>query len=291
MAFRYLIHGIVLDLPFACAELAGHESEDAADVVVREGPVARRLAEAVVRDPVFDLAPRAYLHRGGRHSGRFLAEHGERIIFERNPGCREPLFVHQLLHPVMAALLWQRGRFVLHASAAVSPDGVVLVTGDSGAGKSTTTANLVAQGLRLLSDDLAALRIREDGTIEVSPGGGRLRLDEAAADRLAIGTEGLERLDWNRMKIAIPGDLAADPGTVSRIVHLERGDGDLRIDEVVGRDKLGLLLRGVYAPVLAEQQAAQHALLAAALESVPMIAIARPEGDWTGDAIAEAILA
>jgi hypothetical protein len=288
----YLIHGLTLSLPFACDELDPAPPGAIADAWVVEGVVPRALAEPVLREPGFDASPAAFLLRGGSRSARFLVEGGTTITFERNPKCEQPLFLHHLLYQAMAALLRQRGLLVFHASAALSPTGAVVVTGDSGAGKSTTIARLTALGWPLQTDDVSALRVAAGRGLEVLAGASRVHLYEGSATALELKTAGLAQHDWHRMKMAVPAGVRAErgPEPVRRIVLLRNVPGAaLRIERVTGRAKIGVLLAAAYGPLFPEQIGAQAAIFARALEQVEMLEITRPDGAWTLDAVIAAI--
>ncbi len=81
-------------------------------------------------------------------------------------------------------LILQRGELPLHAAALVPPGGnrALLVAGESGAGKSTTSALLVQAGWTLLNDDISRIAF-PDGTPVVCPGFQSLKLN---ADSLAL---------------------------------------------------------------------------------------------------------
>jgi hypothetical protein len=65
------------------------------------------------------------------------------------------------VHPLLSAAAWMRARLlgleVLHAGAVLSRRGAWLVLGDKEAGKSTLLAQLHAEGLPVVADDLAIL--------------------------------------------------------------------------------------------------------------------------------------
>lgn len=71
--------------------------------------------------------------------------------------------------PVMGALLRLRGTVCIHASAVQFDGGSLLLVGSKGAGKSTTAAALLKRGGRLVTDDIAALKI-QDGNGFIQPG-------------------------------------------------------------------------------------------------------------------------
>lgn len=107
---------------------------------------------------------------------------------DADPGLAAELLVANAL----PAVLWQRGRVMLHAAAVVLPGvtGAIALAGASGSGKSTLARALVAAGARLIGDDSVAL---EGGVVSGLPGGtfgaidpdGKRRFLPVAPDRQA----------------------------------------------------------------------------------------------------------
>jgi hypothetical protein len=73
----------------------------------------------------------------------------------------ERLLFAQVL-PLAAALL---GRVLFHASAVAVDGGAFGFSGHAGAGKSSVAAHLVARGASLVTDDILALELSEDGVL------------------------------------------------------------------------------------------------------------------------------
>ncbi len=67
-----------------------------------------------------------------------------------------------ILGTVMTALLLQRGLMPLHCSAIKKDGKLILFTGDSGAGKSTTIAQLALKNYKTFSDDICVLQYVND---------------------------------------------------------------------------------------------------------------------------------
>lgn len=291
MAYHYSVHGLILSLPFPCDLLGAALPSCAADVTVREGDVPAALENAAFREDDVDVAPMAFLLRGGARSARFLVENGSSVTVRKAAGCEDALFFHHLLYPVIAALLRQRGLLVFHASAALLDGQAVLVAGDSGAGKSTAIAGLMKRGWIVQSDDVSAVRISPSGGIDVLPGAAHIHLDETATAGLALDTRGLARRDWHRMKMAVPAVVPARRPAVPlrRLVWLGRREGGLEIGRVEGRAKLPFFLHALYGPLLPEQVAGRSAALARLLADVDLLVIARPGSGWTADAVIDAI--
>ena len=76
-------------------------------------------------------------------------------IDERNAELRNVrLFT---LATAMAAILFQRNLIPFHSSAIIKDNHLSLITGDSGAGKSTSVAGLIKKGYPIFSDDIVVL--------------------------------------------------------------------------------------------------------------------------------------
>jgi len=291
MAHLYLTHGLVLSLPFLCEQLAPSIAAAQPDIRVIEAAVPRALDSSICSTREFDAFPDRFLYRGGLRSARFLVINGETITFFKNRCCDADLFLHHLLHPVMAAALRQRRLLVLHASGAVDARGAVLVIGESGAGKSSTVAHLVANGWQLQTDDVSALRVNAVGQVEVMPGVARIHLHDGVAAALPFDTSKLQRHVWHREKMAVQvPSVSQAPKVIRRIVHLGRSAGEqVRATRVTGLDKLRLLLRGVYGPLLPEQIKGNFDLLSRALDNVDTLSVERPADRWTLDAVAQVV--
>jgi len=120
--------------------------------------------------------------------GRFVVQRGEEIVVTPACGVSRAALRLYLLGPVFAALLHQRGLFLLHASAVAIGGRAIAVLGDAGAGKSTAAAALVERGHGFLADDVVALTPSSDGDFAVLPAFPQLKLWPDAA-----GAVGLDR--------------------------------------------------------------------------------------------------
>lgn len=292
MAYLYFAYGLTLRVPFRCDSLVEAETNAAADVEVVEGRVPRQLSSPIFRDRYYDVIPDRLLFRGAPRSARFLVERGATITFERDDGCQEDLFRYYLQHHALAAALRHRGLLVLHASSAVNSETTVGLTGASGAGKSTTMAALIAGGWRMLSDEIVALRLNDQGSLEVLPGAIHVHLHEDAAATLPYKTAGLPRHQWHRGKIAVPltGTRCNAPAVLNKLVHLETTrTSAMRTERITGHQKLRRLIASIYGPSVSGQIATDFDLFAAALTHVEFLSVMRPRDAWTLDAVLEVV--
>lgn len=120
--------------------------------------------------------------------GSFIVRNAREIEINPAPDVAEPLLRLPLLGPVMAVLLHYRRFLVLHASAIAMGERGVIFVGDKLAGKSTTAAALVAEGHRLLADDVVAVDFSPIGPL-VIPAFPHLKLEPITADILADVSE------------------------------------------------------------------------------------------------------
>jgi hypothetical protein len=271
-------HGLTVALPFRADELDAAVAGAPADVHVRAGPVPGRLGDARDRHDGYELSPSRYLLRGGDEGADFLVERGRKIRFRRGRLCDEATFRHQLFNPVIAAVVRQRRSLVLHASSAASDAGALVVTGQSGAGKSSTIAALAAQGWRLQGDDVAVLRRGPDGFLAVEPGVTQIRLYPHIAAALGWEAPSPPPPGGRKVIVAPPLPEKRQAQPLRRLVHLSAGDGDsVRVEQVSGRAKLPLMIEAIYGPMLASELDACFALYAEALTGVDILRVARPQ--------------
>lgn len=117
------------------------------------------------------------------------------------------------------AMLTFRRDYNLHASLVIAPSGeAVAVLGDSGAGKSTTTIELLRRGWHLGSDDIVVVRHGDDGPI-AHPVDRPIHLADAAV-RLLGGDPGIGRPIPDTVKRAYAVDTDLTPRPLSALVIL-----------------------------------------------------------------------
>ena len=294
MTYTYSLYDLILSAPFPCPLLKTAKAAAVPDVTVVEGSVPRSLTASTVDGPNWQASPGLFLFRGGRYSGRFLVECGQRIIIERNPHADEQRVCAHLLAAVMAALLRQRGQLVLHANVAITPRGAVAISGGTGAGKSTTQALLLAQGCRMVTDDITVIGLGQDGKVIVFPGVPKINLCEDAATKLGHDVAGLSRNPLRSIKVIVPvssEDIMAEAVPLKAIYQLcsHTGKG-LEIMNKKGAEKLMTLQECIYGPLFPEEHFGLFPLMLAVISQVDIFRIDRPSGRWSANEIAENML-
>jgi hypothetical protein len=183
---RYHLHGLTVDIEVAA--VLGDEALDAIDRRLRDFRPAPAvpLAAAEAPDlrivvatetlaspagegrPVYDstAGPVCYFdtegllfaeHRGGAQLLCHAATGTAQLAFHRSSLDSLWLATHPLLTLALIELLKYRRRFSLHAACVASDGRGILITGPSGAGKTTLAVTLARSGLDFLADDMVFL--------------------------------------------------------------------------------------------------------------------------------------
>ena len=213
--------------------------------------VPEALIGATTVTEFFDATDRAVLFRIDR-LGRVLVRDGREILVDPVADATPDEVAGFVFGSGMVALLWQRGFLVLHG-AAVEIDGRgVLFVGPPGCGKSSLAAALQQRGHAVLTDDVCAVTLGEDGRPKVVPGTPFVRLWDDALAALGIPTDALRRIETRhvdaegREKYFFPGAPLGDAAPLSRIYHLVPGSGAPAISPVAGALRMTTMANATY---------------------------------------------
>lgn len=156
--------------------------------------------------------------------GYFYAGYGNLIEYSPVEGA-DPEWVQLYLNnQVLVALLHQRGIISLHASSFVHNRMVVMILGETGAGKSSLTLSFVMGGAGFLTDDLTAVTFT-GGRPSVMPLNRRMKIRSATAAELGVATEWMTDAEIGTGKKYLEIIPAASIGhPVDVILKVEIGD-------------------------------------------------------------------
>jgi hypothetical protein len=212
---------------------------------------------------------------------RYLVCDGREICIEPAPTATDDDVRIFMLGSAMGALLHQRQRLVLHASAIQTDLGAVLFTGHSGAGKSTLLAAMVQRGYAMLADDITVVQFGADGAPVAIPGYPCARLWADAAAKLNHPTEPLRRVREALEKYLLPVHPFCTEALALRAIfalgiHNER---DIRAEPLEPMDAFQVLALYTYRRRFVEALGVgqpHFRLVSAVAKEVPMTRIRRP---------------
>jgi hypothetical protein len=240
-SWSYLVHGLGIRSELRLPEL--RPGRVAPDVHVRLANVDA--PDAVRQDGLSWLvAPDGAFFCGDRARGVVEVRSGHEIRVEPAGRAGNARSLRLLVLGVaLRALLHQRELLVLHASvAAVDGKGVAFM-GDHGVGKSTIAAACLDDGLRVVTDDIAAIDLSGPDPL-VHPGAPQLKLHPSAAAMMRSRPDALVPLASRNDKLAWrkPSAWRSAPVPLARVYELvPSSTSELR--RLEGHDALIALLR------------------------------------------------
>jgi hypothetical protein len=139
-------------LPFP--ELLPVQNDDPCDLTVAWGliPVIEKTINGFHSD-TYDITPTSY-RITIKDVASYFVQKGKSIVIEPDDNADQDSIRLFCLSNAFAAALHQRKTIPLHCAALIDKGELVLILGDSGAGKSTTMASLMKEGLKPFSDDV-----------------------------------------------------------------------------------------------------------------------------------------
>jgi hypothetical protein len=195
MPVIYSLFGLTLesDVPLPCPEV--EDPEVSAEVELRESTesqlaVLRHGAPTSVDEDGFW---NCRLYESGAasvcwkdHFDFVVSGDGRRVLWRRLVDVPDEVVFTYLLGQVLSFCLLARGVEPLHATSVLVNGGAIGFLGDSGHGKSTLAATLLARGHRLLTDDVLVVRFDGDRAMAY-PSLPRIKLTGASADAVFPG--------------------------------------------------------------------------------------------------------
>ena len=159
-----------------------------------------------------------------RAEGRFVYRAGREILLDPVPEMAPSALRLYILGAGLNIALFQRGLWVFHASVVCIEGKAVAFLGHPHAGKTTMAATLHRRGHTLLSDDVLAIRMTEDGPLAL-PGFPRFKLWPDSAEALGVEAETLPRIkeDMDKRSCAVARRFREEPAPLVRMYTLGEG--------------------------------------------------------------------
>ncbi|MFD1626873.1 hypothetical protein [Azospirillum griseum] len=263
-SYRYRMSGLTVasEIPLPGAVPQAADDAVPVDAVFRLGDVPERLDNPHHFGPEWFADDQQFL-LNLPDVGRFTAINGREIVISPAPGMTVRDALPFVVGTTFSALLYQRGGWLLHASAVVHRGRAFAFCGDSGAGKSTLAAALCRIGCDFVTDDVCAVDHPTGSAPLVRPDGRMLRLFPDSIRRAgledAVGSP--VRMSIDKFHVTPPTQ-APDAAPLAAIYLL--GDASPArppgIEELSGANAAQALLRFSYRRRLALAYAGQGRL-------------------------------
>lgn len=157
-------------------------------------------------------------------------------------------YLAYLMGSILGSVLHYQNELAYHAAAIKIDMSTVLVTGDSGAGKSTTQGALLQKGANLVADDVAVIRF-ENNKYSVASGHPNIRLWADSAKVLGYPIEEQHRIRPNEDKywIPVPDKFIYESQEPTHFVILKmHNESELKTTELRGAEKVKAMMEQLY---------------------------------------------
>lgn len=266
--------------------------EPAADVFVRSGSVSPVLDDSVPGGILCQINQRRILLNID-HVGRYLISDGAEIIVDPADDSDPDSIRLFLTGSAFGALLHQRNVIPLHGSAVLTKKGAVILSGDSGSGKSVLAAALHRRGYPVLADDLCA--IHSSDPVMLAPGAPCLLLWADALRCLRMDRPALRpvRPQMQKYIVGLDDGVGSDSVPLHAVYILECSNYGLSGPiPLTGLPKIEALIQCTYRPLLVTRMGREGShmrLIAEAARRIVVRRVNRPAGVDTIEALADLI--
>lgn len=294
MAFYYCIYGLnvksEIELPEAYETLETTE----VDVTISYGNMPEVILDKKVNGSFSSVLQREYSWVYYEDEGDFLIQNGKEIIVALANKYNVKHVRAIILGTCFGNILYQRETIAIHGGAVAFGDKAVVVSGVSGAGKSTVSLALRDKGGAFIADD-TVVTIPEKENIYAYPGYPQQKMCKDTAIRFGFDINTLVELEEDSDKYAIQIDEFCNmKKAIHLLVFLNIYDGEeLVVEELQGNNKLQYLLQNQYAIDSFMRGGMNHNIFRKCVECanrVKMILISRPEGKDCSEKISNIIL-
>lgn len=223
-------------------------------------------------------------------------EGGMRISYERKKAATEELLNAYLLGWGMSILFYQRGEPAIHCSCIEKEGRAILISGNSGSGKSTATEALLKKGWSLMADDITVVTLQGTKELYAAPAFPYQKLCRDAMSREMLEQETTIYIDENKDKFLVPynGTFTKEELPVRAMYILELSAGkEVEGTELAGGEKFLACMESLFIkPLLGEQlYSVENGMRMLDFASrIPVYRIKRPIGKDSRKEITEYIM-
>ncbi len=160
MHYLYWGFGLIISSEIEFPELLPYKFRSSPDITIRIGKVPEQINGNTFTGTSLSYTINEHeLLFEGIDVAHYYTTNGKLIIISPKQPVEDWRGVRlHVLASVMASVLQQKKRLPFHASALAHKNSLILIGGDSGAGKSTSVAGLMKRGYTIFSDDVIVLK-------------------------------------------------------------------------------------------------------------------------------------
>ena len=246
--FIYTVYGLIIRSDIFIKELIQTNKFENVDVTIEYAEAPKDMKDKVCDSKNVEFSKREFCLHVEDIAYYYVAD-GNKIVVELEKNCQEVVANVFLLGTCFGILLSQRETIAIHGGTVVIKDSGVIITGDTGAGKSTLTAAFRKEGYAFLADDVSALGEDSKGNVIIYSAFPQQKLCEDALEKLGQDLSRYEIIDEKRKKYSIPthNSFLRGNAKLKSIYEINVVENDeVSIKQLFGKDKLQVILKNIY---------------------------------------------
>lgn len=289
---KYTLYGLVIETDIEISHLLKtDDNSNPVDVVIKQGNCKDEVTEYLKKVDAYEKRYEigfdysCFLNKGGY----YVIKNGDTIIYETKDGFTPESLSPWLLGFAFSMVLLQRKTLAIHCSAVCekgdgSENDILLISGRSGAGKSSLTKKLMEAGYKLMADDVAAVRCDEEVT--VYPAFPYQKLCRNEVDKRELNYDDLIYINEDKDKFLVPVEdkFSSVPGKIRCMIYIVVADvPEVQVRKLSGLDQMMAIRRNLFLAILNGDWLNSPEVLSLCLKmagSCPVYLVTRPsEGD------------
>lgn len=182
----------------------------------------------------------------------YYAGFGKKIIIEKDHVGDWDSVRLFCLSNAFAAILYQRKSIPIHCSAFMHHEQLILIFGDSGAGKSTTLGAMLQRGYKVFSDDVCVPHVEDDsGEVSLYSSYPMMKYWRSTIDQLGIDSNKLSRQirpDMDKYGLYFHEEFIIESRrpVLSFLLHVSQETDDVSIKPITGMELFKKLENNAY---------------------------------------------
>lgn len=251
---HYTAFGLHIHSEISLPELAGGDPHSLADVTIRQGTVELPKMRSTM---IYRRGIRAFFGQDGQQAlyldwagvASFRASGGNELVVS-SIASEANIISLFTVSEALGLILFQKGYFLLHASAVAVGDEAWCFMGMPGAGKSSTAAAFIKAGGRLLSDDLTAITFDQSGNPVIIPAYPQLKIWDKTVSGLHYEQSELEPVSEgvNKFSYQPRGQFSAKAVPLKKVFFLHKARNKPPVQNMNAAEIPGEMLRNFPLP-------------------------------------------
>lgn len=221
------------------------------------------------------------------HNGTFMISKGNKISYYLVEGYDKTYVNQIMLCACMTIVVFQRNRLIIHGSGIFYKGKALIISGDSGAGKSSLSTEIMGRNYLQMADDQVVIDI-EDNKAMAYPAFPVRKLCADTVEKLNIPKERLipmPDLDREKYGVILKNEFYNQKAELGGMVILQIGDVQMpELKEITGSEKLKYITRNFFRGDMYQENGFPPELFMKTVmvaNQMPVFVLTRPEGKMT----------